>query len=195
MMKYPLPSSTVLHFTTPPFLYSLDGAFSSTSSDSPKPPSACSASSRDVTDVFEAFHRDPRQRAKLEAFRIGTLVGYTPSQLVKDFRSLKRELEDQGLFEVGGGRAGQLGELNASVYFLRILSFHWRRSDSQLLFVQRILPEISRKELSVMYETVRLCVPSHGSCSQFVGRQRSEGNELSSLLVVFCETTVTSKVA
>lgn len=55
---------------------------------------------RDVTDVFEAFHRDPRHRAKLEAFRVGTLVGYTPSKLVQDFRALKKELEDEGLFEV-----------------------------------------------------------------------------------------------
>lgn len=55
---------------------------------------------RDVTDVFEAFHREPRHRQKLEAFRVGTLVGYTPSPLVEDFRALKDELEEEGLFEV-----------------------------------------------------------------------------------------------
>lgn len=58
--------------------------------------SAC----RDVTDVFEAFHRDPQQRQKLEAFRVGTLVGYEPSALVKDFRSLRDEIAEEGLFEV-----------------------------------------------------------------------------------------------
>lgn len=58
---------------------------------------------RDVTDVFEAFHHEPRQRQKLEAFRVGTLVGYTPSPLVKDFRALKEELEQEGLFEVREG--------------------------------------------------------------------------------------------
>ncbi|CAN0540956.1 unnamed protein product, partial [Laminaria digitata] len=56
---------------------------------------------RDVTDVFEAFHREPRQRRKLEAFRVGTLVGYEPSTLVEDFRTLKQEITDEGLFEVG----------------------------------------------------------------------------------------------
>lgn len=55
---------------------------------------------RDVTDVFEAFHREPRQRRKLEAFRVGTLVGYEPSELVTDFRALKEEIENEGLFEV-----------------------------------------------------------------------------------------------
>lgn len=55
---------------------------------------------RDVTDVFEAFHRDPRHRRKLEAFRVGTLVGYEPSALVKDFRALKEEITAEGLFEV-----------------------------------------------------------------------------------------------
>lgn len=55
---------------------------------------------RDVTDVFEAFHRDPRHRRKLEAFRVGTLVGYEPSSLVKDFRALKEEITAEGLFEV-----------------------------------------------------------------------------------------------
>lgn len=53
-----------------------------------------------MTDVFEAFHQDPWQRQKLEAFRVGTLVGYTPSPLVKDFRALKQEIADEGLFEV-----------------------------------------------------------------------------------------------
>lgn len=57
---------------------------------------------RDVTDVFEAFHREPKHRAKLEVFRVGTLVGYTPSALVTDFRSLKQEIDDEGLFEVNG---------------------------------------------------------------------------------------------
>lgn len=55
---------------------------------------------RDVTDVFEAFHREPRHRQKLEVFRVGTLVGYTPSPLVEDFRALKDEIEEEGLFEV-----------------------------------------------------------------------------------------------
>lgn len=60
--------------------------------------------------MFEAFHREPRQRQKLEGFRIGTLVGYTPSPLVEDFRALRQEIADEGLFEVrretggGGGR-------------------------------------------------------------------------------------------
>lgn len=31
---------------------------------------------------------------------MGTLVGYKPSALVKDFRSLKEEIEEEGLFEV-----------------------------------------------------------------------------------------------
>ncbi|CAM9346423.1 unnamed protein product [Ectocarpus sp. 8 AP-2014] len=57
-------------------------------------------SGRDVTDVFEAFHHEPRHRQKLEGFRIGTLVGYTPSPLVQDFRALGQEIEDEGLFEI-----------------------------------------------------------------------------------------------
>ncbi|CAM9338931.1 unnamed protein product [Ectocarpus sp. 12 AP-2014] len=57
-------------------------------------------SGRDVTDVFEAFHREPRHRQKLEGFRIGTLVGYTPSPLVQDFRALGQEIDDEGLFEI-----------------------------------------------------------------------------------------------
>eukprot|EP00903_Cladosiphon_okamuranus_P018894 g17377.t1 len=57
-------------------------------------------SGRDVTDVFEAFHDDPWQRRKLEAFRVGTLVGYTPSPLVEDFRALKQEITEEGLFEI-----------------------------------------------------------------------------------------------
>lgn len=61
----------------------------------------CLTPLRDVTDVFEAFHDDPRQRRKLEAFRVGTLVGYTPSPLVEDFRALKQEIAEEGLFEVG----------------------------------------------------------------------------------------------
>lgn len=32
---------------------------------------------------------------------MGTLVGYTPSALVVDFRSLKQEIDDEGLFKVG----------------------------------------------------------------------------------------------
>lgn len=55
--------------------------------------------------MFEAFHDDPRQRRKLEAFRVGTLVGYTPSPLVEDFRALKQEIADEGLFEVRTGGA------------------------------------------------------------------------------------------
>lgn len=68
------------------------------------PASLLTRSARDVTDVFEAFHREPRHRAILEAYRIGTLVGYTPSELVKEFRSLKQEIEEEGLFEVGRRR-------------------------------------------------------------------------------------------
>lgn len=74
------------------------------------PPSSIpTLSRRDVTDVFEAFHDDPRQRRKLEAFRVGTLVGYTPSPLVEDFRALKQEIAEEGLFEVkrmGWGQGG-----------------------------------------------------------------------------------------
>lgn len=71
---------------------------------------------RDVTDVFEAFHDDPWQRRKLEAFRVGTLVGYTPSPLVEDFRALKQEIADEGLFEVKvDGRVG--GEVVARKCF------------------------------------------------------------------------------
>lgn len=61
-----------------------------------------------MTDVFEAFHREPRHRQKLEAFRVGTLVGYTPSPLVEDFRALKEELEEEGLFEVSKAGTGKL---------------------------------------------------------------------------------------
>ncbi|CAM9620841.1 unnamed protein product, partial [Choristocarpus tenellus] len=57
-------------------------------------------SGRDVTDVFEAFHHEPRQREKLENFRVGTLVGYSPSALVKEFRALKQQITDEGLFVI-----------------------------------------------------------------------------------------------
>lgn len=36
---------------------------------------------------------------------MGTLVGYKPSTLVKDFRALKKEIEEEGLFEVRGAGA------------------------------------------------------------------------------------------
>lgn len=78
---------------SPHAAYLLPSGYGLIYSPSPHPP-------RDVTDVFEAFHRDPRQRRKLEAFRVGTLVGYTPSPLVEDFRALKQEIMDEGLFEV-----------------------------------------------------------------------------------------------
>jgi len=54
---------------------------------------------RDVTDHFVAFH--PRGTEKrLRPLLVGKLVGHTPSGLVTDFRALRQQFVEAGLFKI-----------------------------------------------------------------------------------------------
>lgn len=54
---------------------------------------------RDVTDPFHAFHPAGTER-RLAPLLVGTLTGYTPSEVVQDFRELRYRLVEEGFFEI-----------------------------------------------------------------------------------------------
>jgi len=54
---------------------------------------------RDATDHFYAFHPNGTEKW-LPPLQVGNLVGYTPSETVRDFRAMRQRLIDQGFFKI-----------------------------------------------------------------------------------------------
>mmetsp|Transcript_71737 Transcript_71737/g.115818 ORF Transcript_71737/g.115818 Transcript_71737/m.115818 type:complete len:584 (+) Transcript_71737:117-1868(+) len=57
---------------------------------------------RDATDHFLAFHPVGTEKW-LRRMKVGTLVGYKPSEAVADYRQLRRQIIELGLFEIDRG--------------------------------------------------------------------------------------------